>query len=127
MSHGLFFFAVNDRGRLHVDYVRTATREAIDGVHFRAPELKADELYKIMFDHFEQVAKETGKPIKGFSGEFAFDNFNAVRKGDVTAIKYLLSTVGKKRGYIERKEVDASLAGHLDFGWIDDTSGTDSD
>lgn len=36
-----------------------------------------------------------------------------VREGDLSAIKYVLSTIGKDRGYVEKREVETS--GHLNL------------
>lgn len=47
----------------------------------------------------------------------------AVDDGDLSAIKYLLSTKGKHRGYTERREVTGAEgeAINITFGWSDDT------
>jgi hypothetical protein len=99
----LIFSARNKRGVLHVDIVRThqpenalgaakAAQVAADpnsGLVVRqvegknvlySEELNAKDLYPMMFDHFEDVARRTGKPIKGIDGHFAHENLQEMTK-----------------------------------------------
>lgn len=48
----------------------------------------------------------------------------AVNNGNVTAIMFLLKTVGRNRGYVERQEVEASVSGNIKLRWAD---GNDND
>jgi hypothetical protein len=39
--------------------------------------------------------------------------YKAVEKGDLQAVKYILSTKGKRRGYVERQEVTGAGGGEV--------------
>lgn len=43
--------------------------------------------------------------------------FEAVNTGDLQAVKYLLSTKGKRRGYTERTEVTGADGGAIIINW----------
>ena len=57
-------------------------------------------------------------------GEMAL--FNSVRKEEAWAVKYLLSTQGKRRGYVERQEVTGADGDDLTINFVWKDSGIDS-
>jgi hypothetical protein len=63
--------------------------------------LKEDEKYKATVEELDNVALD-------FAESQLYGN---IRKGDTTAIIFFLKTRGKKRGYIERQEIDHTTQG----------------
>jgi hypothetical protein len=48
-----------------------------------------------------------------------------INEGDITSIIFLLKTLGKKRGYIERQEVDATITqGRFVLDLVDENDGS---
>lgn len=45
---------------------------------------------------------------------------NAIKKGDTTSLIFLLKTIGKKRGYVERQEVTGADGSALTLRWSDE-------
>ena len=46
--------------------------------------------------------------------------YKQVSEEEAWAVKYLLSTKGKQRGYTERQEIDATVNGSVRLKWDDD-------
>lgn len=61
--------------------------------------------------------------------------YQKVAEGDITAIKYFLSTVGRERGYVTRSEQDVNVGGKLQVvdddppenNWLTRAAGGDVD
>lgn len=93
-------------GRLSKDKVVKALNETKGGVYLAAKMLGCSHtaVYKYV-NNYPEV-----KLIKDFyDGEMVdigeLELRNAVKNGDPWAVKYLLSTKGKTRGYVERQEL----------------------
>jgi hypothetical protein len=122
----LMFYASTRDGRIHVDLAMTQQPESVLGAA-RAKEIAADpnsglivkpdkqggesrlyteelnakELYPMMFDHFEEVAKRNNRPVKGIDGQFAFENAGEIMKA--------LENPENRARYVVREFDDGSM------------------
>jgi len=65
--------------------------------------LKEDEEFKKKVDELEDIALDFAESML----------LKKIKEGDTTAIIFYMKTKGKKRGYIEKHEVDSNVAGTL--------------
>ena len=76
-------------------------------------EIEAESLRERHYDWLKTdlVYKEAVESIEGIVLDYAESQlFKQVAKGDTTAIIFLLKCKGKKRGYIERAEMDLTTS-----------------
>ena len=98
-KQAMTFHATNDYGTLSVGNIRTSQPEEmlgaarakqlaadpnsgliVRGDRLYVEEMEAEQLYEMMGDHFEGVAKRTGEPIERIKGKFAFENEAEIAK-----------------------------------------------
>ncbi len=75
----LIFEAELKKGEIHVKMIRTYI-EFVGGQKVRAPEMRADELLPMIFDHFEDTARRINVRNRRINGEWALDNYADVKK-----------------------------------------------
>ena len=65
--------------------------------------LKEDEEFRRKVEELEDIALDFAESML----------LKKIKEGDTTAIIFYMKTKGKKRGYIEKHEVDSNVAGTL--------------
>lgn len=97
--------------RFTVDQVATALRVARGNLSGAARALQCDRqtVYGYIADHPElEAVRAEGTELRLDLAENALDR--AVAQGEAWAVCFLLKTIGRRRGYVERQEVEHSGA-----------------